>query len=110
MPVRGRAGTSPVVRDALMAELRRLRRLEAPVEQIVGVTDVLATIEAEYDRLNELRLDAVLLLRDDGLSYDAIAAETGLSRSRAPRREPASACACCSPTRSRSSRQPTRYT
>ena len=42
----------------------------------------LATLEAEYERLNALRMDALVALRGEGLGYDAIGAATGLSRSR----------------------------
>ena len=82
MPVRGRAGTSAVLREALRSEVRRLRAEPSPVEQVRGVSDVLATLEAEYERLNALRLDAVVALRGEGLGYDAVATATGLSRSR----------------------------
>ena len=82
MPVRGRVGTSAVLQAALRNEMRRLREEPSPVEQVRGVSDVLATLEAEYERLNELRLNAVVVLRGEGLGYDAIAMATGLSRSR----------------------------
>lgn len=68
--------------DALRSELRRLRAEPAAVEKVRGVGDVLATLEAEYERLNALRMDALVALRGEGLGYDAIAAATGLSRSR----------------------------
>ena len=82
MPVRGRAGTSRALKDALRGEQRRLRAEPSAVEQVCGVGDVLATLEAEYERLNDVRMDGLLALRGEGLSYEAISAATGLSRSR----------------------------
>ena len=43
MPVRGRAGTSRALKDALRGEQRRLRAEPSAVEQVCGVGDVLAT-------------------------------------------------------------------
>ena len=71
-----------MLRDALRSELRRLRAKPAAVEKVRGVGDVLATLEAEYERLIALRMDAPVALRGEGLGYDAIAAATGLSRPR----------------------------
>lgn len=51
-------------------------------ERVLGVCDVLATLEAEHERLHKLRLQAVGSLRETGLSYDGIARATGLSKSR----------------------------
>lgn len=58
------------------------RKLRQWSGQVVGISDVLATLEAEHDRLNEIRVAAVRAMRGEGLSYDQIAKRTGLSKSR----------------------------
>lgn len=82
VPVRRRVGTSAELRSALRAEVRRLRAIESDVERVRGVGDVLATLEAEWQRIVDVRLAAVSALRADGWSYSRIVAATGLSKSR----------------------------
>ena len=62
--------------------MTRLGDLGDDVSRIRGVSDVLATLEAEHARVNRVRLEAVRRLRTDGWSYARIGEATGLSRSR----------------------------
>lgn len=82
MPLRSRPGASPALEKALRAEVARVSKLPTDAERVRGVCDVLATLEAEHERLHKLRLQAVGALRASGLSYDGIARATGLSKTR----------------------------
>jgi len=82
VPVRGRAGVSAALRTALRAEVRRVRQLADQADRVRAVSDALATIEAEHERLSRERLEAIRRLRRDGLSYTQISQATGLSRTR----------------------------
>lgn len=82
MPLRSRPGASQALEKALRAEGSRVRRLSDPADQVIGISDVLATLETEYERLNAIRLAALRQLAGDGLSYEAIAKRTGLSKTR----------------------------
>jgi hypothetical protein len=66
----------------LRAEVARLRAIDNDVDRIRGVGDVLATLEAEWARVVDVRLSAVARLRAQGWSYSRIVAATGLSKSR----------------------------
>lgn len=67
---------------ALRAETARIVRLDDPAAQIRGISGMLGTVAAEYARLNAVRLGAIRALRGEGLSLDAIAKLTGLSKTR----------------------------
>lgn len=82
VPVRRRVGTSNELRAALRTEVARLRAIDNDVDRIRGVGDVLATLEAEWARVVDVRLSAVARLRAQGWSYSRIVAATGLSKSR----------------------------
>lgn len=73
---------SKAVREALEQEARRLQELPDPVDTIRGVGDAFAALDEELARFADVRLKAVDALRDQGWSYDKIAAETGLSKGR----------------------------
>lgn len=88
MPPRRRGEGSPrgslpaAVRTALEEEAQRLRDLADPVDTIRGVRDAFAAMEVELGRLATVRLEAISALREQGWSYDRIAASTGLSKGR----------------------------
>lgn len=78
-----RAGQlAPSVREALREEASRLEEIEDPLATIRGVGDFFAAIDHELERIAEVRLRAVGALRQQGWSYDRIAAATGLSKGR----------------------------
>ena len=78
-----RAGQlAPSVRQALREEADRLEEVEDPLATIRGVGDFFAAIDHELERIAEVRLRAVGALRQQGWSYDRIAAATGLSKGR----------------------------
>lgn len=82
MPLRSTPAASPGLEKALRAETARILKLGDPADQVRGISAVLATLEAEYTRLNAVRLVAIMTLRGEGLSLDAIARRTGLSKTR----------------------------
>ena len=66
----------------MRTESRRLADLHHPVTVIKAVGDTFAAMDTEMERIAKVRLRAVRRLRNDGWSYDRIAAATGLSKGR----------------------------
>jgi DNA-directed RNA polymerase specialized sigma24 family protein len=66
----------------MRAEAARIAKLPDPVSIIKTVGDTFAALDGELERMAAVRLSAVRRLRDDGWSYDRIAAATGLSKGR----------------------------
>lgn len=82
------------MRQALREEADRLEQVEDPLATIRAVGDFFAALDHELERVAEVRLRAVAALRQQGWSYDRIAAATGLSKGRVAqlardRRQPA---------------------
>lgn len=73
---------TPELRNALRAEAARIARLADPIEVCTAVGDTFAALDAELERLADVRIAAISQLRADGWSYDRIAAATGLSKPR----------------------------
>lgn len=67
---------------ALFAEVRQLASTDSAVEQVKAVNDFFAQLDVELEQFADVRFDAVSQLRAEGMSYDCIAAATGLSRAR----------------------------
>lgn len=70
------------VAEALRAEAQRLEDVQDPLGTVRAVGDFFAAIDHELERIAEVRLRAVGVLREQGWSYDRIAAATGLSKGR----------------------------
>lgn len=67
---------------ALDYEANRVDRINEPAMIISAVNTFMAAMEQELGRFGTMRLSAVAALRQQGASYDRIAASTGLSKSR----------------------------
>lgn len=67
---------------ALDCEANRVNRIDEPATIISAVNTFMAAMEQELGRFGTIRLSAVAALRQQGTSYDRIAASTGLSKSR----------------------------
>lgn len=59
--------------------LQQVEAIDDPVERAVAISEVLADHEQRAVRLRELRREAVLLMRADGVSYRKIAARLKVS-------------------------------
>ncbi|MGP3752185.1 sigma factor-like helix-turn-helix DNA-binding protein [Streptomyces sp. IBSNAI001] len=59
--------------------LQQLEAIDDPVERAVAISEVLAHHEAHAPKLRELRREAVLSMRADGVSYRKIAARLKVS-------------------------------
>lgn len=77
-----RRALAPAVRDALREEARRLAGLEDAAERVRAVGDFFAALDRGTERVAAVRLAAVGELHRSGLSYDAIATRTRLSKAR----------------------------
>lgn len=77
-----RGALRPEVRNALREEARRLTQLEDPVDRVKAVGDFFAALDRELARVANVRLTAIGQMHRSGMSYDTIAAATGLSKSR----------------------------
>ena len=78
-----RAGNlSRELEKALLDEAARLAATGDAKERVTAVNDFYAQLDWELEAIADVRLAAVKELRLQGLSYDAIAKETGLSKSR----------------------------
>lgn len=72
-------------RQAIVAEADRLAAVEGaegPVAAVRAVGDVFAALDDALLELGQPRLQAISTLRQDGWSYDRIAAAVGLSKGR----------------------------
>lgn len=76
------AELSKAMRQALNAEIHELAGTEGALERIRLVGDFYAALDAELERIAQVRLEAVRELRTQGWSYARIAAATGLSSGR----------------------------
>lgn len=74
---------SPALRNAVRDEAARLADIDDPVQAVTAVSDVLAALNDEIERIAAVRLEGVRTLRRRRWSYDRIAEATGLSKSRA---------------------------
>lgn len=74
---------SAELQRALLAEVHDLGQIVDPAERVRAVNDFFAQLDAEMEPFAEVRLEAVSELRALGLSYDRLAAETGMSKARA---------------------------
>src|SRR3954470_18523092 len=77
-----RGAIAPAVRAALREEARRLSGVPDEVERVRLVGDFFAALDRETERIAAVRLVTVGRLHRGGMSYEAIAAATGLSKSR----------------------------
>jgi hypothetical protein len=77
-----RGKLSPTVRQALQAEAAAIAAIEDPLQRITAIGDAFAGFDSELARMAKVRLTAVRELRDQGWSYDRLAAATGLSKGR----------------------------
>ena len=85
MPLRAgarRGKLSPAVRQALRDETAAIEAVADPLQRITAVGDAFAGLDGELARIAKVRLAAVQELRDQGWSYDRLAAATGLSKGR----------------------------
>ncbi len=73
---------SPELRDAVRSEAARIADLEDPITVIKTTGDAFAALDSELERIADVRLAAIRRLREEGWSYDRIAAATGLSKTR----------------------------
>lgn len=86
-PRRRRAGyrpgqLSPELRAAITAEAAHLADVSEPLAVIEAVGDTFAALDDALAELAMPRLRAIAKLREDGWSYDRIAAATNLSKGR----------------------------
>lgn len=70
------------MREAVAAEVTRVRAIEDPLKTVQEVGETFAAVDEALADLLLLRLRAISELREEGWSYDRIAAETGLSKPR----------------------------
>jgi DNA-directed RNA polymerase specialized sigma24 family protein len=59
--------------------LKRVEEIDDPVQRAVAISEVLRDYEKRVPRLRDLRRDAVLAMRAEGVSYRKIAARLGVS-------------------------------
>ncbi len=78
-----RGALSQDVRTALRAEAQRLGRVDDPLEAARAVGDFFAAVDLELERVAQVRLRAVKLLREQGWSYTRIGEALGVSKQRA---------------------------
>ena len=66
----------------LDAEAASLAEVDGDATTIDAVSEAIAAIDEHLDVVRQLRWDAIVSLRDEGWSYDRIAAATSLSKTR----------------------------
>lgn len=66
----------------LPAALLALRRMRNPSRRVAAATDLLERLTGLEREVSRIRDEAICRLREDGESYGAIAAASGLTRSR----------------------------
>lgn len=59
--------------------LKRVEEIDDPVQRAVAISEVLRDYEKRAPRLRDLRREAVLAMRAEGISYRKIAARLGVS-------------------------------
>lgn len=59
--------------------LKRVEEIDDPVQRAVAISEVLRDYEERAPRLRNLRREAVLAMRAEGISYRKIAAKLGVS-------------------------------
>ncbi|WP_311208457.1 MULTISPECIES: hypothetical protein [unclassified Aeromicrobium] len=74
---------SAQLQRALLKEVHALSAVVDPADRVRAVNDFFAQLDAEMEPFAEVRLEAVAELRALGLSYDAVAESTGMSKARA---------------------------
>ncbi|VXB04093.1 conserved exported hypothetical protein [Aeromicrobium sp. 9AM] len=73
---------SAELQAALLRECHQLGSIVEAVERVQALNDFFAQLDFELEQFADVRLDAVAELRGRGWSYDRIASETKLSKSR----------------------------
>ena len=59
--------------------LKRVEEIDDPVQRAVAISEVLRDYEKRAPKLRDLRREAVLAMRAEGVSYRKIAAKLGVS-------------------------------
>lgn len=59
--------------------LQRVEEIDDPIQRAVAISEVLRDYEKRAPKLRDLRREAVLAMRADGVSYRKIAAKLGVS-------------------------------
>jgi|SRR5688572_23041425 len=59
--------------------LKRVEEIDDPIQRAVAISEVLRDYEKRAPKLRDLRREAVLAMRAEGVSYRKIAAKLGVS-------------------------------